>query len=199
MELDPLNVLGYALFLSTQRRHDEAIELVEKRVAANPNDPYVLVNAGWRYLNAGQTDRAIAAATRAQGHPDANSVLGFSSIAAGDIDRAITAFEADLDKFGSNPLQLSNLAYAYFKAGRRTEGKALLDELLATSADAYVSPTLIAAVYFAAGDADNGFAMLDQAVAARAREVIFIQVSQMLAGYRHDPRYAALIRKIGFH
>ncbi|MCH8303395.1 MAG: winged helix-turn-helix domain-containing protein [Proteobacteria bacterium] len=198
MELDPLNVLGYALFLSTQRRHDEAIELVEKRVAANPNDPYVLVNAGWRYLNAGQTDRAIAAATRAQGHPDANSVLGFSSIAAGEIDRAITAFEADLDIFGSNPLQLSNLAYAYFKAGRRTEGKALLDELLATSMDAYLSPTLIAAVYFAAGDADNGFAMLDQAVAARAREVIFIQVSQMLAGHRQDPRYADLIRKIGF-
>jgi len=199
MELDPLNVLGYALFLSTQRRHDQAIELIEKRVAANPNDPYVFVNAGWRYLNAGQTDRAIAAATRAQGHPDANSVLGFSSIAAGDIDRAITAFEADLDRFGSNPLQLSNLAYAYFKAGRRAEGKALLGELLATSADAYVSPALIAAVYFAAGDTDNGFAMLDQAVSVRAREVIFIQVSQMLAGYRQDPRYAALIRKIGFH
>jgi TolB-like protein/Tfp pilus assembly protein PilF len=197
MELDPLNVLGYALFLSTQMRHDEAMELVDKRATANPNDPYVFVNAGWRYLNAGLTDRAIGAATRAQGHPDANAVLGFSSIAAGDIDRAITAFEADLDKFGSNPLQLSNLAYAYFKAGRSAEGRELLDELLATSADAYVSPTLIAAVYFASGDADNGFAMLDQAVSARAREVIFMQVSQMLAGYRQDPRYAALIRKIG--
>jgi tetratricopeptide (TPR) repeat protein len=119
-------------------------------------------------------------------------------MAAGDIDRAITAFEADLDTFGSNPSQLSNLAYAYFKAGRSAEGRELLDELLATSADAYVSPALLAAVYFASGDADNGFAMLDRAVSARAREVIFMQVSQMLAGYRQDPRYATLIRKIGF-
>jgi TolB-like protein/DNA-binding winged helix-turn-helix (wHTH) protein/Tfp pilus assembly protein PilF len=198
MELDPLNVLGYALFLSTQKRHDEAIDLVEKSAAANPNDPYVFANAGWRYLNAGQTDRAIGAATRAEGHPDANSVLGFSSMAAGDIGRAITAFEADLDRFGSNPRQLSNLAYAYFKDGRNIEGRAILDELLATSADAYVSPALLAAVYFASGDADNGFAMLDRAVSARAREVIFMQVSQMLAGYRQDPRYATLIRKIGF-
>ena len=198
IEIEPLNVLGYALFLSTQLRHDEAIELVDKRSAANPHDLYVFANAGWRYLNAGQTDRAIGAATRAQGHPDANSVLGYSSMAAGDIDRAILAFEADLDELGSNPVQLSNLAYAYFKDGRRAEGKEILDELLATSADAYVSPALIAAVYFAAGDADNGFAMLDQAVSARAREVIFMQVSQMLAGYRQDPRYADLIRKVGF-
>ncbi len=123
MELDPLNVLGYALFLSTQMRHDEAMELVEKRASASPNNPYVFVNAGWRYLNAGQTDRAIAAAIQGQNHPDANAVLGFSLIAAGDIDRAITAFEADLDTFGSNPSQLSNLAYAYFKAGRSAEGR----------------------------------------------------------------------------
>jgi TolB-like protein/DNA-binding winged helix-turn-helix (wHTH) protein/Tfp pilus assembly protein PilF len=198
IKLDPDNVLGYALFLSTQMRHDEAIAMVEKGTAAFPHDPYVFANAGWRYLNAGQTDRAIGAATRAAGHPDANSVLGYSSMAAGDIDRAITAFEADFDEFGSNPVQLSNLAYAYFKGGRNAEGKELLDELLATSADAYVSPALIAGVYFAAGDADNGFAMLDEAVSARAREVIFMQVSQMLAGYRQDPRYAALIEKIGF-
>ena len=198
IELDPNNVLGYALFLSTQMRHDEAIAMVERGTAAFPHDPYVFANAGWRYLNAGQTDRAIGAATRAMGHPDANSVLGYSSMAAGDIERAITAFEADLDEFGSNPVQLSNLAYAYFKAGRNAEGKELLDELLVTSADAYVSPALIAGVYFAAGDADNGFAMLEEAVSARAREVIFMQVSQMLAGYRQDPRYAALIEKIGF-
>ncbi len=198
IELDPNNVLGYALFLSTQMRHDEAIAMVERGTAAFPHDPYVFANAGWRYLNAGQTDRAIGAATRAMGHPDANSVLGYSSMAAGDMDRAITAFEADLDEFGSNPVQLSNLAYAYFKGGRNAEGKELLDELLATSADAYVSPALIAGVYFAAGDADNGFAMLEEAVSARAREVIFMQVSQMLAGYRQDPRYAALIEKIGF-
>ena len=198
IELDPNNVLGYALFLSTQMRHDEAIAMVERGTAAFPHDPYVFANAGWRYLNAGQTDRAIGAATRAMGHPDANSVLGYSSMAAGDIERAITAFEADLDEFGSNPVQLSNLAYAYFKGGRNAEGKELLDELLATSADAYVSPALIAGVYFAAGDADNGFAMLEEAVSARAREVIFMQVSQMLAGYRQDPRYAALIEKIGF-
>ena len=49
-----------------------------------------------------------------------------------------------------------------------------------------------------AGDPDEGFALLDQAVSARAREVIFVQVSQMLGGHRDDPRYEALIRAVGF-
>ena len=35
--LDPLNALGYALFLSTQGRHAEAIEMVERRLEASPS------------------------------------------------------------------------------------------------------------------------------------------------------------------
>ncbi len=41
LELDPLNVLGYALFLTSQERHAEVIELIERRLQASPDDPYV--------------------------------------------------------------------------------------------------------------------------------------------------------------
>ena len=198
IKLEPMNVLGYALFLSTQNRHDEAIAAVEKRVAANPNDSYARVNAGWRYLNAGNIALAIDAATHGADHPDAPAILGLAYLAAGEADRAITVFEADLDAQGRKALQLSSLAYAYYKVGRNNEGQALLMELQAKAAESYLSPGLLAAVYFAAGDADNGFAMLDEAVSARAREVIFVQVDQMLKGHRDDPRYAALVREIGF-
>ncbi len=198
IELEPMNVLGYALFLSTQNRHDEAIAAIEKRIAANPNDSYVRVNAGWRYLNAGNIELAIDAATRGADHPDAPAVLGLAYLAAGEADRAIAVFETDLDAHGRKALQLSNLAYAYYKVGRDDEGQALFVELQEQAAESYLSPGLLAAVYFAAGDADNGFAMLDDAVSARAREVIFVQVDQMLKGHRDDPRYAALVREIGF-
>lgn len=198
IKLEPMNVLGYALFLSTQNRHDEAIAAVEKRVAANPNDSYARVNAGWRYLNAGNIALAIDAATHGADHPDAPAILGLAYLAAGEADRAIAVFEADLDAQGRKALQLSNLAYAYYKVGRNNEGQALFMELQAQAAESYLSPGLLAAVYFAAGDADNGFAMLDEAVSARAREVIFVQVDQMLKGHRDDPRYAALVREIGF-
>ena len=78
LELDPLNILGYALFLSTQRRHDEAIELIERRLEAQPEEAYVHVNAAWRFLDARQYERAIDEAERAGNHPDARAALGFA-------------------------------------------------------------------------------------------------------------------------
>ena len=198
LQLDPLNVLGYALFLSTQQRHGQAIKLIEARLESDPNDAYVWVNAAWRFLNAGQVERAIDAAIRAEGHPDASSALGYSLIAAREFSRAVEAFKSDIDRQGRNPWQLSNLAVGYFMADRPNEGRALLEELEKTTETAYVSPGLLATVYFAAGDADTGFELLQIAVSERAREAIFIQVNQVLQQYRTDPRYAALVRSIGF-
>jgi len=198
LELNPLNVLGYALFLSSQERHAEAIELIERRLHAHPDDAYVHVNAAWRYRSAGQYERAIEEAERAGDHPDARSALGFTLLSIEDNQRAIEVFESDLEDKGRLPQQLSNLAIAYFKSGRRKEAQELLAELEAIASTEFFSPALLSAVYFEAGDADSGFASLQQAVEARAREVIFLQVDQMLDGRRDDPRYLELIRTVGF-
>ncbi len=198
LELDPLNVLGYALFLTSQERHAEAIELIERRLQANPDDTYVWVNAAWRYLSARDYERAIAAAERAEKHPDARAVLGFASLSIGDTKRAIKIFESDLEDQGRLPSQLSNLAVAYYQAGRESEGQELLAELETIADTEFFSPALLSAVYFAAGDGDRGFAALQRAVEARVRGVIFLRVYYMLDGWRDDPRYLDLLRDVGF-
>ncbi|MEL7448981.1 MAG: tetratricopeptide repeat protein, partial [Pseudomonadota bacterium] len=197
VELDPLNVLGYALFLSTQERHEEAVALVERRIAAHPNDPYVRINAGWRYLHAGLPDKAIEAATIAAEHRDSASLLGFSRLAQGDSAEAIRVFEAAMASQGRTPSNIANLAMAYYEAGRGTDAKGLLEELEAIAKDNYVSPGILANVYFASGDADRGFASLDRALEERTRDMIFLRVNRSLAGYRNDPRYLELVRSIG--
>jgi adenylate cyclase len=196
--LDPLNVLGYALFLSTQLRHEEAIAALEKRIAATPNDPYVRVNAAWGFLHARQYSRAIEEAALAGQHPDARPVLGFAYLATGATDQAVGVLETDLRQQGRKPRQLSNLAVAYFKAGRVAEAQQLLEELQAAADARYFSPDLLADAYFAAGDADSGFKAYQEAVAARARGAIFLQLTPMLDGHREDPRYQALIQAVGF-
>jgi tetratricopeptide (TPR) repeat protein len=197
MLLDPLNVLGYALFLSTQGRHDEAIEMVERRLEAAPDDDYVQVNAGWRYLHAGRPDDAIRAATRADSHPDAASLLGLSQLAQGEIAEAIAVFEEDLRRRGRGSIQLSNLAYAYFKAGEETKARALLDELEGEADVPYLSPLLLAAVHFAAGNEAHGYELLNAAVDARARGVIFLNVSTSFADRRGDPQFTAVLKRVG--
>lgn len=198
LELDPLNVLGYALFLTSQERHAEAIELIERRLQANPDDPYVWVNAAWRYLSARDYERAIVAAERAENHPDARAVLGFASLSIGDTKRAIKIFESDVEDRGRLPSQLSNLAVAYYQTGRESEAQQLLAELETIADTEFFSPALLSAVYFAAGDGDRGFAALQRAVEARVRGVIFLRVYYMLDGWRDDPRYVDLLHAVGF-
>lgn len=197
MELDPLNVLGYALFLSTQERHDEAITLVERRLAADPNDPYVRINAGWRYLNAGQTDKAVDAAMAASEHSDSTYLIGLSRLAQDDTAAAVDLFEGALESQGRTAFNAANLAVAYFRDGRPADGEPLLKELEDFAEDNYVSPGLLAGVYLAAGDADQGFALLERAFEERSRDMIFLRVDEMLRGYRDDPRYVALLERVG--
>ena len=197
IEIDPLNVLGYALFLSCMERHDEAIALVERRIDAQNDDPYVRVNAGWRYLNAGQYEKALDAAKIASQHPDAATLMGLAYLALGNASKAVEVFEQDLDKQGRYPQQIANLAVAYFKSGDRAKASAYRSELERLAEQQFLSPALMATVEFAAGDADRGFELLQEAVDVRVREVIFLRVNRMLTGYRDDPRYEDLLAAVG--
>lgn len=197
MALDPLNVLGYALFLSTQGRHEEAIEIVERRLTAAPDDDYVQVNAGWRYLNAGRLEDAVLAATAAKSHPDSARLLGYSKLAQGKLVEAISIFEEDLRSQGRGAIQLGNLAYVYFRAGNEPEARALLDELEGDTEASSTSSILLAAIHFASGDSTRGYALLDEAVNMRARGAIFLNVSNSFEDQRSDPRFAEIVQQVG--
>jgi TolB-like protein/DNA-binding winged helix-turn-helix (wHTH) protein/Tfp pilus assembly protein PilF len=198
VELDPLNVLGYSLFLSSQQRHDEAIRLVERRLAASPNDSYVHINAAWRFYHARDYARAIEEAMLAGDHTDARSVLIASYLVSGETEQAIELAEMAVRVEENNPRRLANLAYVYFKAGETEKGESLLADLESIAGEQFVSPDASAEVYFAAGDADKGFAMLQKAFDVRTRGMIFLQVNHAFDGYREDPRYQDLIWAIGF-
>jgi TolB-like protein/DNA-binding winged helix-turn-helix (wHTH) protein/Tfp pilus assembly protein PilF len=198
MALNPDGLLSYVLFLSTQRRHEEAITLLEQIIAAHPNDAWVHVNAGWTFLRVQQYERAIQEARLASGHSDALPILGYGYLGLEQFDQAVSAFETNLRVQGRQPRLLSHLAMAYFAADRVTEGQQLLDELTSIAAIEYVPPELIADVYFAAGDIDNGFAAMEQAVEVRSRGAMFLLTTQSLDGHRQDPRYLALVNAVGF-
>lgn len=196
-QLAPHNVLGYAVMLSAQRRHAEAIALLEIRLAATPGDEWVHINAAWVYLHARDYSQAIVHADLAGSHSDAATTRGFAQLGLGDVETAQHVFREDLAVQGPRPRQLAHLALACFKSGRVVEAQALLKQLQALAAANYVSPDLLAEVHFAGGDVDAGFDALQAALTARVRGLIFLRTNLVLDGLREDPRYIALVAALG--
>ena len=197
MSIDPINVLGYALFLSIQQRHPEALRKMYERLAVTPDDDYVKTNLGWRLLHAGRFEEAIAAVSEISTHADAASIRGYAMLALGRRNEAATEFENELRRRGRSQLSIANLAIARFLSEQQAEGRRLLEELERSADDAYVSPVTRALVQFAAGNDDHAYELLNDAVTRRARGVIFIGVHPLLIKERADPRLHALLNRIG--
>lgn len=198
MALDPLNVLGYALFLSSQSRHEEAMGLVNTRLNAAPDDDYVRINAGWNFLRASRYNDAIEMAMAVEDHPDARSLLGFAYLYSGESESALAAFEDDLRSQGRGQNQVGNLALAHFRANNLEIARQLLAELLEQDDSAFVSPILLAAIYFASGDEARGYEFLESSVEMRERGVMFLNVNPLYQEQRDDSRFVEILAGVGF-
>jgi len=197
MALDPYDLISYALFLSTQLRHDEAIAMMETLKNRFPNDEFIRINTGWRYLHAGQPDEAVEAALQARDHSDANNLMGSAYLAMGDYDAALEAFTADTGPGPPSQADLTNLAYTYVKLGRFDDARIVIRQIEGHGDDRYASRTSLAAIHLALGEEDRGFQLLNDAVDARERSVIFLNVSPLFADWRRDARFIATATRAG--
>jgi tetratricopeptide (TPR) repeat protein len=88
-------------------------------------------------------------------------------------------------------------ARALVALGRRDEARRVLHELEREAERRYVRPEAIAAVYVALGEYDAAFRWLEQAYRVRSADVTTLKVERHWAPIRSDPRFAALVKKVG--
>jgi tetratricopeptide (TPR) repeat protein len=169
-ELDPLSpeMSGlYGWHLYFVRRYDEAIEQLRKTVELDPNFWFAQSFLGHAYARVGQFAPALAALEKARA-------------LAGPI---------------AEPLAVTAIVQAL--AGKTPEARKTLDELLDRSRQTYVSPYQIAVVYAALGERDRAFTWLEKAYEARSWYLGALLVDPAVDVLRSDPRFAALVRKVG--
>ncbi len=94
-------------------------------------------------------------------------------------------------------LALSTLAYTYAVSGNRADALKILEGLKARSRKTYVSPAHIATVYAGLGEKDQAFEWLERAYTARSRSLAWLNVAREWDGLRSDPRFTALLAKVG--
>jgi TolB-like protein/Tfp pilus assembly protein PilF/predicted Ser/Thr protein kinase len=90
----------------------------------------------------------------------------------------------------------SGLGVAYAAQGEKTKAREILGKLK-TQTNPYVPPYSVAALYANLGDKDHAFEYVQKAYEAGSIYMSFVKVDPELDSLRSDPRFAALLGKMG--
>lgn len=159
---------GYANFLSTRRRSDEAIVQYRKALQLDPLSPNIVSRLGMELAAGGQVDEGFVLMRRAtELEPwqfNAHLRLGLA-YAAFDRYQEATAALATAEQISPNsPHTLSGRSYVAARSGDRAVATAGLVELQA-QAERLNDPFLLAIVYVGLEDREKSLAWLERSAA----------------------------------
>lgn len=192
--------LVYSVILATEGRVNEAIEQDRLAMDLDPLSLVINWNASAALFYARRYDEAIAQANRAV-QLDPLSSLPHGALARGYEQTG--QFEKELDVMEKlMPMGMhggagivAKLREAYAKGGAAGYWRATLEMQLAAKPQDDIR---IAMVYVKLGDRDKAFTFLERAFAEHSGDMIFLDVEPGFDPIRDDPRFKALIRRIGF-
>ncbi len=177
------------------------MQLTEKSIKRFPRDQWVRSNAAWRFLGAGEPQRAIEEANIAieinDTYGDAFAPRGWANLVLGNTELALIDLARNAMIQNRSPASLAALAVANVQAGNHQEANNLLDEILALRASRFVPPEEIARIYTQLGDFDAAINWLEQAYTARSRGLMFLNVNASWDPIRSDPRFQEMRQKLG--
>lgn len=174
---------------------EEALALYRRAIALDPLSPAKLTNAGIVLYYSGRYAEAEDYVKKAMGlSPDRDDLHLYVSLirlAQGKAREALD--EAGREKNAGH--RLFGMALAQYALGDKTGSDDSLTKLIAGfTAD---SPCLIGEIYAYRGDKDRAFEWLERAFDSRDSDLTDIKGNPMLRNVERDPRYAALLKKIG--
>ncbi len=202
VELDPNNVLGHywlAVAVSVTGDLDAALEIARQGAVLDPlSRQSVLQPSVFLYLKRdyqGSLDYLDEVEHRLGLHTA--FYRGLCELFLGRIDHAVSHLEeAATSSFGTIPVRQAGLTLAYFRSGRESEGRPLLERLSESARGGRTPAGVVAWIYAGIGDIDGAFEWFDRAYAERSvLGVEDLKVDPFYDGLRKDSRFPALLRK----
>jgi TolB-like protein/DNA-binding winged helix-turn-helix (wHTH) protein/Tfp pilus assembly protein PilF len=204
LDLDPDYTAAhhwYSHCLLPLGRTEESLAESRRALELEPLSLVINVHLGWHYLYARQYDQAIEQFRRAleldPTFPQAQRYAAWGFLQKGRHEEAIAALRAAVKGLGGQSEVEAELGYALAVAGRRAEARAVLEGLSQPSSGRYVSPYAVALVDAGLGDRDQALAWLDKAYEERSDYMPYLGLEPMLDPLRSDPRFGALVRRVG--
>lgn len=193
-----------AVFFVAAGKPDDAVALIERALTVDPGNVESRVMLGSFLVQAGRLDEALKvydAISRAE-PGDSRPLLGAADvyIRRGDAVRAIEsrrkAYQVAGDEDGVRAFAGATTEQDYQQADLALV-RIQLQQLEELARERYVSPLDLARLHAQLGNREQAFAGLDQAMTERPIGLILLKVDQAWDSIRADPRFAAIVRRVG--
>jgi TolB-like protein/Tfp pilus assembly protein PilF len=129
-------------------------------------------------------------------YPRAHLTIGLARLLEGEPDVGLKSLRRSAE-VSSSPSFRAFHAYGLAAIGQEAEARRILEELGSDDRASYVRAEFLAAAYGMLGDRDAAFGQLDTALEQRSAGMIYLHLDPLYDAIREDPRFSALVEKIG--
>jgi serine/threonine-protein kinase len=172
--------------------------------AAQKLDPLTSIiptNLGFALHSAGRHEEAIGAFREALDFnprlAHARVGLGSTLLELGRFDDAILELQKAVELAEGRRSTRAHLARGYALTGRRGEAERIFAELKRDALAGTESPWAVALVAVSLGQNDEALRWLEQAYQRRDISISYLKTSHAFKGMRSDPRFEALLGRMG--
>jgi TolB-like protein len=209
LSADPRLLLGtqfhpVATYFTARGWSEDAVELMERALRVDPENLETRIMLADRLQQAGRLQdsialyRAIADAEPTDPRPRFGLAQALRRL--GDVPGALgalrTAYELSEEDMGVRALEGARMEQDYEKA-EAVVSRARLESLEALARQRYVSPFDFALLHARLGEKEKAFARLEDALAERSVGLVLLRVDRAWDRIRDDPRFAAIVRRVG--
>jgi len=193
----------YAFLLTEEGRHSEAIAQAKQAIQLEPLNLKYNDSLSAMYRYAGQYELALDQARKTQemdpSYASSARNLSEASAALHQYDLWLENWRkaATLANDHEDLEMAEDAARVYAKAGYQAAMKRIIELRLQLVKRSYVDPAKIGFDYAELGEKDEAFSWLEKGYAEKSDFTAYIKVEWRLKSLRSDPRYAAMLQKIG--
>ena len=192
------------MLLNNLLRNAEALAEIKTAEELDPLSVAVNQVAGSILYSAGRTDEAVGRLMRAiEIDPYAafaHDNLGLVLCQEGKLDEGLVEIKKAMELDPNNVMFMTDLCYAYASAGRPGDARSVLARVEADQrggAAVRVPPVALAGMYACLGETDRALDWLQKAFAEHSPYLCALKVEKWFDAIRADPRFAALLERVG--
>jgi serine/threonine-protein kinase len=191
----------YAIHLMHMAHFEQALAEISKAEELDPTDGFILRNVAQVLYFARRYNEAIEKSRRAIDlNPNSGPMYNWMIRAyemKGEEQAAFAARLKQAEANGAGVDQIAGMKAAYAAGGLKGYWRRLLDRQLEREKNRPVGQVNIAMHYAWLGDKEQALAWLQKAVEERNLNVSALNIDPIWDSYRADPRFMALVRRVG--